>query len=53
MGQRFEEAEHRVFDNVYICRKCNAKNKTDDPENTSCRKCNYGDLRKKNAQFAG
>jgi len=53
MGQRFEEAEKRVFDNVYICRKCNAKNKTDNPENTSCRKCGYSDLRKKNAQFAG
>lgn len=53
MAQRFEEAENRVFQNVYICRKCNAKNKTRDPESTSCRKCGYPDLRKKNDQFAG
>ncbi|MFB6192939.1 MAG: 50S ribosomal protein L40e [Candidatus Nanohaloarchaea archaeon] len=53
MAQRFEEAEDRVFKDIYICRKCNAKNKTQDPENTSCRKCGYPDLRKKNEQFAG
>lgn len=53
MAQKFEEAEHRVFDDVYICRKCNARNRTDNPEKTSCRKCGYSDLRKKNQQFAG
>lgn len=53
MAQKFEEAEERIFGNVYICRKCNARNKTTTPEKTSCRKCGYSDLRKKNEQFAG
>ena len=53
MAQKFEEASDRVFNNVYICRRCNARNKTDNPENTSCRKCGYRHLRKKNEQFAG
>jgi ribosomal protein L40E len=53
MGQKFDVAEHRIFDDVYVCRRCNAKNKTQNPENTSCRKCGYSHLRKKNAQFAG
>lgn len=53
MAQRFEEADERVFDNVYICRRCNARNRTDNPESTSCRKCGYAHLRLKNEQFAG
>ncbi|MFB6245379.1 MAG: 50S ribosomal protein L40e [Candidatus Nanohaloarchaea archaeon] len=53
MAQKFEEAEKRVFKDVYICRRCNARNKTDNPESSSCRKCGYSDLRKKNEQFAG
>lgn len=53
MAQRFDEAEDRVFKNVYICRRCNAKNRTKNPEKTNCRKCGYPHLRKKNAQFAG
>lgn len=53
MAQKFEEAENRVFKNVYICRRCNARNRADNPERTSCRKCGYSDLRKKNSQFAG
>lgn len=53
MAQKFEEAEKRIFENVYICRRCNAKNKTDNPENTTCRKCGYPHLRHKNEQFAG
>jgi len=44
MAQKFEEAETRMFKNVYICRRCNAKNKTDNPEKTSCRKCGYSNL---------
>lgn len=53
MPVKFEEAEERIFKDVYICRRCNAKNKTRNPENTTCRKCNYPHLRKKNEQFAG
>ncbi|MFB6115054.1 MAG: 50S ribosomal protein L40e [Candidatus Nanohalobium sp.] len=53
MAQRFEVAKERLFGDVYICRKCNAKNRTKNPENTSCRKCGYSDLRKKNEEFAG
>ncbi len=53
MAQKFEEAEDRVFKNVYVCRRCNARNKTQNPEKTSCRKCGYRHLRKKNDQFAG
>ena len=53
MAQKFEEAENRIFKNVYVCRRCNAKNKTANPEKTSCRKCGYRHLRKKNEQFAG
>lgn len=53
MAQRFEEAKERIFGNVYICRRCNAKNRTDNPEQTSCRKCGYSNLRKKNEEFAG
>ncbi|MFB6100687.1 MAG: 50S ribosomal protein L40e [Candidatus Nanohalobium sp.] len=53
MAQKFDEAEERLFEDVYICRKCNAKNRTDNPEETSCRKCGYANLRHKNEQFAG
>ncbi|MFB6292574.1 MAG: 50S ribosomal protein L40e [Candidatus Nanohaloarchaea archaeon] len=53
MAQRFDEADERVFKNVYICRRCNARNRTDNPEKTSCRKCGYNHLRAKNEQFAG
>lgn len=53
MAQKFEEAAERIFDNVYVCRRCNARNKTDKPEQTSCRKCGYAHLRHKNEQFAG
>ncbi|QGA80506.1 50S ribosomal protein L40e [Candidatus Nanohalobium constans] len=53
MAQKFDEAEDRLFGDIYICRKCNAKNKTDNPEETSCRKCGYSNLRHKNEQFAG
>ena len=45
MAQKFEEASNRVFKDIYICRKCNARIKTDNPENTSCRKCGYNSLR--------
>ncbi len=53
MAQKFEEAEERVFKNIYICRRCNARNKTTSPEKTTCRKCGYKHLRHKNDVFAG
>ncbi|MBC5793503.1 MAG: 50S ribosomal protein L40e [Nanohaloarchaea archaeon] len=53
MAQRFEEAKKRIFGDVYVCRKCNATNRTEDPESSSCRKCGYSNLRPKNAEFAG
>lgn len=53
MAQRFEEAKNRIFGNVYVCRRCNAKVRTENPEDTSCRKCDYPHLRKKNEEFAG
>lgn len=53
MAQKFEEAEERIFKDIYICRRCNARNKTKKPEQATCRKCGYRHLRKKNEQFAG
>jgi ribosomal protein L40E len=53
MAEKFDQAESRVFDRVYICRRCNARNKTNDPDSTSCRKCGYTSLRAKNSEFAG
>jgi len=44
MAQRFEEAEARVFKNVYVCRRCNAKIRTQNPDKTNCRKCGYRHL---------
>ncbi|MDY6778800.1 MAG: 50S ribosomal protein L40e [Candidatus Nanohaloarchaea archaeon] len=51
MAERFDVAEKRMFDDVYICRKCNARNKTTNPEETRCRKCGYGNLRPKHAEI--
>ncbi|MFB6203164.1 MAG: 50S ribosomal protein L40e [Candidatus Nanohaloarchaea archaeon] len=50
MADRFDVAEKRLFDDVYVCRRCNAKNRTDNPEEESCRKCGYSHLRKKNVR---
>jgi len=51
MAEKFEVAERRLFDDVYICRKCNARNRTNDPGSTNCRKCGYHGLRKKNSEI--
>lgn len=53
MAQRFEEAKDRIFKDVYVCRRCNATNRTKNPEKTVCRKCGYKHLRAKNSEFAG
>ncbi|MCJ7450140.1 MAG: 50S ribosomal protein L40e [Candidatus Nanohaloarchaeota archaeon QJJ-9] len=52
MAERFKEADERIFKDVYICRKCNARNKVHDPEDAKCRKCGYDGLRPKNKEFA-
>jgi len=51
MAEKFDVAEERLFGNIYICRRCNARNKTKDPENTNCRKCGYHGLRKKHSEI--
>lgn len=52
MAERFKEADERIFKDVYICRRCNARNKVHDPEDAKCRKCGYDGLRHKNKEFA-
>lgn len=37
----------RVFRNVFICMKCNAKIRTNNPKKTKCRKCGAKALRPK------
>ncbi|MDY6774192.1 MAG: 50S ribosomal protein L40e [Candidatus Nanohaloarchaea archaeon] len=44
---RSEAADERIFEDVYICMKCNARNKLQDPEDANCRKCGYSGLRPK------
>jgi len=36
---RFEEAEKRLFGNIYICMNCNARNKSGKGTPRKCRKC--------------
>jgi ribosomal protein L40E len=44
---KFPEAEKRLFSNVYVCRKCKAKIRTQNVKNARCRKCKSKDLRPK------
>ena len=45
---RFEEADKRLFANVWICMKCNAKNRASPGKKPSrCRKCKSKRLRLK------
>lgn len=44
-------ARNRIFKNVYICMKCNARNRVANPERANCRKCGYDGLRKKHADL--
>lgn len=53
MAKKFEAAENRIFKNVYICRKCNARNKFKNLEGAKCRKCGYDGLRPKHREFKG
>ena len=41
----------RLFSNVMVCMKCNAKIRTLKPEQTKCRKCHSKSLRPKNKQL--
>jgi ribosomal protein L40E len=47
MVSKFPEAEKRLFSNVYVCRKCKAKIRTQNVKNARCRKCKSKDLRPK------
>lgn len=51
MAEKFDVAEARLFGNIYICRKCNARNRTNNPAKTNCRKCGYHGLRKKHKEI--
>lgn len=44
---RFEEADSRLFRNVWICMKCNAKNRSPKQKPVACRKCGSKRLRLK------
>ncbi|MCK5698344.1 MAG: 50S ribosomal protein L40e [Candidatus Aenigmarchaeota archaeon] len=44
-------AMKRMFSNVKICMKCNAKIRTNKPEKTKCRKCGSKSLRQKSKQM--
>jgi len=45
---RFKEADARIFANIWICMRCNSKNKgTTGKKPTKCRKCNSKGLRLK------
>lgn len=40
-----QEVLDRMYKNMYICMRCNARIRTAKPQNTRCRKCGYGKLR--------
>lgn len=42
-----EAAQERMFSDVYICMKCNARNRVQKPDQAKCRKCGYDGLRQK------
>lgn len=46
-----DAAKKRIFDNVYICMKCNARNRVQNPEKAKCRKCGYAGLRPKHREI--
>ena len=37
--------QDKLYNNVYICMKCNARIKTSKPQSTRCRKCGSSKLR--------
>jgi len=51
---KFEEAEERLFKNIWICMRCNAKNRSQSGKPRACRKCGSKRLRLKHkAKKAG
>ncbi len=45
---RFKEADARIFSNVWICMRCNAKNRSSEGKKPiKCRKCKSKGLRLK------
>jgi len=45
---RYEEADRRLFSHVFICMRCNARNRgSEGKKPTRCRKCGSGRLRLK------
>lgn len=44
---KFEEAEARLFKNVWVCMHCNAKNRCPNRKPRKCRKCGSIRLRLK------
>jgi ribosomal protein L40E len=44
---KFEEAEARLFKNIWICMSCNAKNRSPTKKPRKCRKCGSIRLRLK------
>ena len=50
---RDEAVDNRMFKNMRICMKCNARMKTTKVEKTKCRKCGAKSLRLKSKQIKG
>ncbi len=46
-----DAAKKRLFEDVYICMKCNARNRVQKPEQAQCRKCGYSGLRPKHSDL--
>lgn len=48
---KFPEADERLFKNVYICLRCNARNRVDQRrirlDKAKCHKCHHPRLRQK------
>jgi len=40
-----QEISERLYKNVYVCMKCNARIRTNKPHRTKCRKCGSKQLR--------
>lgn len=51
IAERFDVAEKRLFDDIFICRKCNARNRLKDADGANCRKCGYSGLRPKHKEI--
>ncbi|NOQ55338.1 MAG: 50S ribosomal protein L40e [Nanohaloarchaea archaeon] len=50
---RNEIAVKRLFTNVYICMRCNAKVRSGKRDGIKCRKCNSKNMRLKNKDVKG